>query len=96
MFEAVRLWWERRRGIRRRWQADARRLVQLDEPAAYYCAQRLAARARATGEKGEFLHWAKVAAEVARISKHAEMDFSVVTTIVDEEMRRAPSHRREG
>jgi hypothetical protein len=37
---------------------------------------------------GDFLHWAKTAAEVARIAPHAEMDLAVVERIVDEESRR--------
>ena len=49
-------------------------------------AQRLAARSRAT-EYGRFLHWAKVAAEVARIETSAEMDIDVVKSIVDRELR---------
>lgn len=82
-------WLERRRAIRRRWQADARRLVQEDERGAYYQAQRLAARARAEGSGSEFAHWAKVAAEVARISPRAEMDLATLQAIVDSERRRA-------
>jgi hypothetical protein len=46
---------------------------------AYYEAQRRAARARASHDGVDFLHWAKVAAEVARISP------TVVRGIVDEE-----------
>lgn len=61
-------WTERRRTIRRRWRADARALVDLDVVNAYYEAQRRAARARIGGDRAEFYHWAKVAAEVARIA----------------------------
>ncbi|MBB3933691.1 hypothetical protein GGR25_004769 [Kaistia hirudinis] len=89
MFSALNSWLERRRAIRRRWQADARRLVQEDERNAYYQAQRLAARARAEGHGGAFVHWSKVAAEVARISPRAEMDLATVQAIVDEELRRS-------
>ncbi len=88
MFRALKSWLERRRAIRRRWQADARRLVRDDEPGAYYQAQRLAARARAEGRGSEFAHWAKVAAEVARISPRADMDFATVPAIADAELRR--------
>ena len=88
MFAAIGRWLERRRAIRRRWQADALDLVSVDEFDAYYAAQRLAARARAGGLAGEFLHWSKVAAEVARISSRAEMDLGKVQAIVDEEQRR--------
>ena len=88
MLALLRRWLERRREIRRWWQADAQHLVQRDEPAAYYDAQRLAARARASGQAGEFIHWAKVASEVARISRRAEMDLAVVHAIVEEELRR--------
>ncbi|WP_235897476.1 hypothetical protein [Neoaquamicrobium microcysteis] len=80
-------WFEKRRAIRRRWQADARRLLAAEKTNAYYEAQRRAARARVRGEKAEFYHWAKVAAEIARISPRAEMDFDVVRAIVAEEER---------
>lgn len=88
MLHAFRDWIDRRREIRRRWQADARRLVVQDPAGAYYEAQRRAARARANGAGGEFLHWAKTAAEIARIAPTADMDISVVEKIVDEELRR--------
>lgn len=92
MLAALRRWMENRRQIRRRWQADARRLIDHDEPSAYYEAQRLAARARACGQAGEFIHWAKV----ARISLHAPMDLAVVQAIVDNETRRAGDSRDHG
>lgn len=85
MFAIVSQWFERRRAIRRRWQADARRFVAAEEVGAYYEAQRRAARARVRGEKAEFYHWAKVAAEIARISPRAEMELDVVRAIVAEE-----------
>lgn len=88
MIGMLKSWLERRRAVRRRWQVDARRLVREDERGAYYQAQRLAARARAEGSGGEFANWAKVAAEVARISPRAEMDFATVQAIVDAELRR--------
>lgn len=94
MLGALRRWIERRRQVRRRWQADARRLVRHDEPGAYYEAQRLAARARASGQASEFIHWAKVAAEVARISPGAQMDIAVVQAIVDDETRHASARQR--
>ncbi|NKC23509.1 hypothetical protein HED50_23620 [Ochrobactrum oryzae] len=86
MLRAILAWVERRRAIRRRWREDARRLVRLHGPTAYYEAQRLAATSRAI-EDGQFLHWAKVAAEVARIEPSAEMDIDVVRSIVDHELR---------
>lgn len=88
MYQAIRRWLERRRAIRQRWQVDARELIQVDEFGAYYTAQRLAARARADALAGEFLHWSKVAAEVARVSPRAEMNLAAVQAIVDEELRR--------
>ena len=66
------------RAIRRLWQQDARELISRDERSAYYTAQRLAARARAEGDRASLVHWVKVAAEVARASPVAEMDLSVV------------------
>ena len=86
MLKAIFAWVEGRREIRRRWREDARPLVRLHGPTAYYDAQRLAARSRAI-EDGQFLHWAKVAAEVARIDPSAEMDIDVVKSIVDRELR---------
>lgn len=88
MLVVIRRWLEHRRTIRRRWQADARRLAAAEEANAYYEAQRRAARARVRGEKAEFYHWAKVAAEMARISPQAEMDIDRVTAIVADEERR--------
>lgn len=85
MLVALRWWIESRRQIRRRWRADARRLVQ----------QRLAARARPSGQAGEFVHWANVAAEVARISPCARMDIAVVQAIVDDEMRRGAAFHKQ-
>jgi hypothetical protein len=88
MLVAIRRWVEHRRAIRRRWQADARRLILVEEINAYYEAQRRATRARLQGDAGEFYHWAKVAAEIARISPQAAMDVDVVREIVTEEERR--------
>jgi hypothetical protein len=88
MLAAIRRWVEHRRAIRRRWQADARRLILAEEVNAYYEAQRRATRARLKSETGEFYHWAKVAAEVARIAPQAAMDVDVVREIVTEEERR--------
>ncbi|WP_245477829.1 MULTISPECIES: hypothetical protein [unclassified Mesorhizobium] len=47
-----------------------------------------ATRARLRGDAGEFYHWAKVAAEIARIVPQAAMDVDVVGAIVIEEERR--------
>lgn len=84
MLAAISRWIERRRTIRRRWQADARALVAADELGAYYEAQRRAARARIGGDRAAFYHWAKVAAEVARIAPGAGMDIEVLRTVVAE------------
>lgn len=78
-------WLEGRRDVRRRWQVDARRLIEEDEPNAYYSAHRLATRSRKQGDRAGFWHWAKVAAKVARLSNVAEMDRSVLQRVVDEE-----------
>lgn len=87
MLEMIGRWLERRRMIRRRWQADARALVAADQTGAYYDAQRRAARARVCGDRDEFYHWAKVAAEVARITPFAEMDIEMVRAVAAEEER---------
>lgn len=73
--------------MRRRWQTDARALVTTDEIKAYYEAQRRAARARVRADTAEFYHWVRVAAEVARIARLAEMDIDVVRAVVAEEER---------
>jgi hypothetical protein len=90
MLVAIGRWIERQRSIRRRWQADARALVAIDAANAYYEAQRRAARARIGGDRAEFYHWAKVAAEVARIAPLAEMDIEIVRAVVRDEERRRP------
>lgn len=77
--------------MRRLWQEDARVLILRDERSAYYEAQRLAARSRAAGDRPGFRHWAKVAAAVAQCSTVAEMEFSVVETIVADELERTRS-----
>ncbi|MCF6110425.1 hypothetical protein [Mesorhizobium muleiense] len=87
MFSAIRRWVEHRRAIRRRWHADARRLI-FEEVNAYYEAQRRATRARLQGDAGEFYHWAKVAAEIARIAPQAAMDIDALRAIVAEEEHR--------
>lgn len=89
MLSRFRRWVDDRHEIRRRWQRDARVLLIQDERGAYYAAQRLAARSRATGDGGAFLHWTKVAAEVARLSPNAEMDLATVQAIVDAELNAA-------
>lgn len=89
MFGAVSRWIDYRRQLRRRWLDDARMLLAVEETNAYYEAQRRATRARLRGDKSEFYHWAKVAAEVARISPQAEMDIAVLRHIVAEEERRS-------
>jgi hypothetical protein len=85
MLAAIGVWIERRRAIRRRWQVDARALVATDEVNAYYEAQRRATRARRRGDRAEFYHWAKVAAQVARLTPLARMDIETLRAIVVEE-----------
>lgn len=88
MFGIFRRWIGHRRDLRQRWQEDARRLLGAEETEAYYEAQRRATQARVRGDRNEFYHWAKVAAEVARLSANVEMDIAVLRTIVAEEERR--------
>ena len=85
MLAAIGVWIERRRAIRRRWQVDARALVATDEVNANYEAQRRATRARRRGDRAEFYHWAKVAAQVARLTPLARMDIETLRAIVVEE-----------
>lgn len=79
-------WVRKRRMLRKLWQADAQLLIDADERNAYYSAQHLAAKSRATGDADGFFHWSKVAAEVARRSSVAEMDFEVVQSIARAEL----------
>lgn len=92
MLSRISNWLSERRTRRQFVCDDARQLIERDPVNAYYDAQRAAARARLTGDAVFSFHWAKVAAEVARIS-HAEMDFDVVKSIVDEEEQRAGRRR---
>jgi hypothetical protein len=89
MLAAITSWIDRRRALRRRWQKDARRLLMVEETNAYYEAQRRATRYRVRGDKAEFYHWAKVAAEIARLSPHVEMNIATLRAIVSEEERRS-------
>ena len=89
MFEAITNWIDYRRDLRCRWREDARRLLAAEEPGAYYEAQRRETRYRVRGDKAEFYHWAKVAAEIARLSPEVEMDMDVLRKIVAEEERRS-------
>lgn len=87
MLSAIANWIDKRRQIRKRWQEDARTLIEQHERQAYYEAQRLAARSRAQSNRSEFWHWAKVASEIARLSPVVEMDMKIVQAIADKEMR---------
>ena len=88
MLGAITSWIDRRRALRCRWQKDARRLLMVEETNAYYEAQRRATRYRVRGDKAEFYHWAKVAAEIVRLSPHVEMNIATLRSIVSEEERR--------
>jgi hypothetical protein len=88
MFSIISGWIERRRQSRWLCRDSACQLIERDPNTAYYDAQRAAARARFAGDGQAFQHWAKVAAEVARISD-APMNYEIVKCIVDEEERRA-------
>jgi hypothetical protein len=89
MIFSLKQWLEKRRRLRQLWKSDAQTLIERDEPNAYYTAQRLAARLRATGDQSGFFHWTKVAAEVARRSSVAEMDISVVEEIASDEFKKS-------
>lgn len=88
MLTAIARWIEHHRDLRRRWQEDARRLLVAEEINAYYEAQRRATRSRVRGDKVEYWHWAKVAAEVARLSPEVKMELDTLRMIVAEEERR--------
>ncbi len=88
MISWIKTRFRRRRQNRDRFKADARALASSDPVNAYCNAQRFAARCRYAGERDEFMHWAKVAAEIARIEPRAEMDFAKLKTINDQEEAR--------
>ena len=97
MWGTISEWLERRQASKARVRDDARGLLTKNPVTAYYDAQRLAARARFAGDGKEFVHWARVAAEVARTGT-GPMDIDVVRAIVDEEERlatrgKAPARR---
>lgn len=89
MFGEISRWIGYRRELRRRWQEDARRLLLAEEANAYYEAQRRATRSRVRHDRPGFYHWAKVAAEVARLSPEVEMNIATLRAIVSEEERRS-------
>lgn len=88
----VKKWVESRKRLAALRLSDARELLSVNPRTAYYDAQRLAARSRFRGDRRGFLHWASVAAEIARIS-HNPMDLGVVQAIVDEEQRLADTKK---
>jgi hypothetical protein len=88
MWRNISDWFVRRQAAKARVRDDARFLIGKSPATAYYDAQRLAARARFAGDGKGFIHWARVAAEVARIGT-GPMDIAVVRAIVDEEERLA-------
>ena len=88
LLNGIARWFERRRALTGLCKEDARKLLQRNPVTAYYDAQRLAARARVSGDAQSFMHWSRVATEVARTSANP-MDLDVVKAIVDEEERRA-------
>lgn len=92
MFHTVKRWIESRKQLSALRLDDARELLSVNPRTAYYDAQRLAARSRFRGDQQSFIHWASVAAEVARISNNP-MDIAVIRAIVDEERRLADMDR---
>ena len=88
MFGAISQWIRRRRAFARLCREDAQRLLTMNPSTAYYDAQRIAARARFSGDGRAFFHWARVAAEIAKVSNNP-MDIEVVQRIVDEEEQAA-------
>lgn len=88
MFGVLTRWLDKRRHRRLAVAADARRLLNASRQTAYYDAHRLATRARVAGDGAGFMHWARVAAEIARIS-YAPMDANLMRAVVEEEERRA-------
>ncbi len=79
---------EKRRQDRDRCRAEAIKFALADPENAYYNAQRLAARCRCAGQAEEYVHWSRVAAEIARIEPRAEMNFAKVKAINDREEAR--------
>lgn len=88
ILKALSKWHDKRRHAALRASVDARSLLTANPGMAYYDAQRFAARARVAGETDAFIHWTRVAAEIAKISNNP-MDLKVVQAIVAEEEDRA-------
>ncbi|KGF67683.1 hypothetical protein LL06_20890 [Hoeflea sp. BAL378] len=88
MISWIKKHFEKRRQVGDRCKADAEKLASADPVNSYYNAQRAAIRCRCAGQVDEFMHWSKVAAEVARIEPRAEMDFAKVQAINDREEAR--------
>lgn len=86
MFRTISQWVEKQRAVGRVRREDAQRLLTMNRTTAYYDAHRLAARARFAGDRRSFMHWAGVAAEIARIGD-CSMDIKLVQAIVEEEER---------
>ena len=89
MLEAINCWRRQRRARRNRWREDALYLLAAEDAGAYYEAQRRAARSRLGGDREEFFHWVKVAAEVARLSPTVAMDLAVLRDLVAAEEQRS-------
>jgi hypothetical protein len=81
----IRMHLEKRRQYRDRCKVEAHKLVSADPVNSYYNAQRMAARCRCAGQADEYVHWSKIAAEIARIEPRAEMSFAKVKAINDRE-----------
>jgi hypothetical protein len=93
MFGFFRRWRIRQNQLAQLKREDTEQLLNRNPATAYYDAHRLGARARFSGDFRSFIHWAAVAAEIARVSDNP-MDAEVVKAIVDEEKERASSRPR--
>jgi hypothetical protein len=81
-------WLDECRQSHERVREDVQILAAEFSKNAYYEAQRRAARSRFSGDADGFMHWAKVASEIALISSNAEMELNVVERIVEEKRAR--------
>jgi hypothetical protein len=86
IFELISRWIAGRRLKKRLVEEDARRLLELNPRTAFYDAQRFVTRARLSGNSKVFVHWVRVAAEIAKISDNP-LDVNAMKVVVDEEER---------
>ncbi len=85
VFGSIERWLDARAQEREQISADTRRLIAAHPRNCYYNAQRLAARARAKRDLKGYVHWTHVAGEIARTCPTAEMNYSHLVDVTEDE-----------